>query len=117
MSAPPTAARAARWRRGIDDLRTGAAEVYMSTSIFRSYADKVDAYISGRPEYPAALLAELPQADYAIDLGAGTGIFTEFLALKAKRVLAVEPVAEMAQRIPVARISNIDVAIGSAEAI
>jgi hypothetical protein len=52
----------------------------MSSNAFQSYAEKVDAYVSGRPEYPAALLAELPTAEFAIDLGAGTGIFTEFLA-------------------------------------
>ena len=89
----------------------------MSSNAFQSYAEKVDAYASGRPEYPAALLAELPTAEFAIDLGAGTGIFTEFLALKAKKVLALEPVAKMAQRIPVDRVPNIEVAIGGAELI
>jgi SAM-dependent methyltransferase len=89
----------------------------MSSNAFQSYAEKVDAYVSGRPEYPAALLAELPAAEFAIDLGAGTGIFTEFLALKAKKVLALEPVAKMAQRIPVDRAPNIEVAIGGAELI
>lgn len=89
----------------------------MSTNVFESYAEKVDAYVSGRPEYPATMLGELPAAEFAIDLGAGTGIFSEFLALKAKRVLAVEPVAKMAQRIPVDRVPNIEVAIGGAEAI
>lgn len=89
----------------------------MSTTAFQSYAEKVDAYVSGRPGYPAAMLAEIPEASFAIDLGAGTGIFTEFLALKAKKVLAVEPVAKMAQRIPVDRVPNIEIAIGGAEAI
>lgn len=84
---------------------------------FKSYADKVDAYVTGRPEYPAALLAELPDADVAIDLGAGTGISSEFLALKAARVLAVEPVERMAARIPVDRVPNISVAVSGAEAI
>lgn len=89
----------------------------MSSNAFQSYAEKVDAFVAGRPGYPAALLAELPTAEFAIDLGAGTGIFTEFLALKAKRVLALEPVAAMAQRIPVDRVPNVEVAIGGAEAI
>jgi SAM-dependent methyltransferase len=89
----------------------------VSTNAFQSYAEKVDAYVSGRPEYPAALLAELPAAEFAIDLGAGTGIFTEFLALKAKKVLAVEPVAKMAQRIPVDRVPHIEIAIAGAETI
>ena len=89
----------------------------MSANAFQSYAEKVEAYVSGRPEYPAALLVELPEAKLAIDLGAGTGIFTEFLALRSAKVLALEPVAKMAQRIPVDRLPNIEVAIAGAEAI
>ncbi|MGE0698729.1 MAG: class I SAM-dependent methyltransferase [Hyphomicrobiaceae bacterium] len=89
----------------------------MKQSAFMSYAGKVDAYVAGRPEYPPALLSELPDVDFAIDLGAGTGISTEMLTLKAKRVLAVEPVAEMARKIPVDRLPAIQVAIASAEAI
>jgi ubiquinone/menaquinone biosynthesis C-methylase UbiE len=89
----------------------------MSRTAFQSYADKVDAYVAGRPEYPLAMLAELPNVAFAIDVGAGTGISTEFVSLKADKVLAVEPVEQMAMRIPIDRLSNVEVAIASAEAV
>ena len=89
----------------------------MSGTAFQSYASKVDAYITGRPGYPAAMLSELPDVAFAIDVGAGTGISTEFLSLKAQKVLAVEPVERMAKRIPVDRLTNVEVAIASAETI
>ncbi|MET0911859.1 MAG: methyltransferase domain-containing protein [Acidimicrobiales bacterium] len=81
-----------------------------------------DDYVAARPSYPSAvfdLLADElglgPETD-VLDLAAGTGKLTEDLVARGARVVAVEPVAAMRERL-VALLPDIDARDGTAEAL
>ena len=69
------------------------------------FAAKADSYVLGRPDYPPALDAwlrdelDLEPGKTVVDLGAGTGKFTRRLMTTGAAVIAVEPVAEMLQKL------------------
>jgi SAM-dependent methyltransferase len=87
----------------------------------KGFASSSDAYERGRPSYPREavdrLIHELGIAagSTVVELGAGTGKFTRLLPAGA-RVIAVEPVAAMRQKL-VDAAPNADVREGDAEAI
>ena len=81
------------------------------------FAKRVQDYIAGRPDYPAELLAALPPAETIVELGAGTGKFTQLLIGRAKRICAVEPVAEMAAHIAHPQGSGVEVIPARAEQV
>ncbi len=65
------------------------------------FSAKVADYVASRPDYPEALFDLLVQrcpptaASQVVDLGAGTGLFTQGLLARGYNVLAVEPNAAM----------------------
>ena len=62
----------------------------------RRFGDAADAYVAGRPEYPAELVEWLVQgASDVADVGAGTGKLTAALVRGGRTVTAVEPDAGM----------------------
>jgi SAM-dependent methyltransferase len=79
-----------------------------------SFGRVADAYERSRPEYPAAAVRWLlgPRRLRVLDLGAGTGKLTRRLVELGHDVVAVEPLAEMRERIAVAPALE-----GTAEAI
>lgn len=79
-------------------------------------------YARGRPDYPAQVTGwlrdrvELGPRKTAVDLGAGTGKFTRRLVATGARVVAVEPVAAMRQRLA-SELPGTEVLAGSATSI
>lgn len=88
----------------------------MTISAIEAFGRRSAEYVSGRPEYPDALLGDLPPADVIVELGAGTGKLTALLARSgASRIIAIEPQPAMASHIPAA--ANVEIVIGTAEQI
>ncbi len=69
------------------------------TPLTQLFSTKVADYQAARPDYPAALFdwlaQQLPACRRVLDLGAGTGLFTQSLLARGWEVLAVEPDAAM----------------------
>jgi SAM-dependent methyltransferase len=93
----------------------------MNTNADR-FTGKADSYASARPGYPDAAVAYIlsiarPNAVFA-DIGAGTGKMTEPLARRGAYVYAVEPNADMRQRLTLnmAPFKHAAVVDGTAEA-
>jgi SAM-dependent methyltransferase len=69
------------------------------------YSAAAELYAAARPSFPPAavdwLTSELglQSGDQVVELGAGTGKFTSLLVERGLRVVAVEPVAEMRERL------------------
>lgn len=88
----------------------------------QGYAGASAQYERGRPDYPATvgewLKAELGLApgQAVLDLGAGTGKFTQLLLQTGAAVSAVEPVDAMRERLA-AKLPKASVLAGTAEAI
>ncbi len=80
------------------------------------FTGKADFYEKFRPSYPDALidfLYENAQCDTVADIGAGTGKFTRCLLKRSWKVIAVEPNADMRERL--SGINGISVVNASAE--
>src|SRR6185312_16252607 len=71
----------------------------------KGFGAATDAYVRGRPDFPAAALEWLRNdlglrpGRTVVDLGAGTGKFTRLLLQTGSQVIAVEPVAAMRERL------------------
>lgn len=94
--------------------------VHVSAST--GYRAAADTYARGRPDYPMALDAWLRDALHlgpgrtVLDLGAGTGKFTRLLANTGARVIAVEPVEAMRNKLA-SDLPEVSVRDGAAESI
>ncbi len=106
--------------RAVPDVPTGSAPVHASAA--RGYAVAAETYAQGRPAYPDAAAAWLTEivglapGRTVLELGAGGGKFTLRLAATGARVLALEPVAEMRQRLARA-LPDVVALAGTAQAV
>ena len=88
----------------------------------QGFSAGADAYDRGRPSYPAAAVEHvvavlgIGAGRRVLDLGAGTGKFTELLVPTGASVVAVEPVAEMRAKLAAA-LPDIEVVDGTGEAL
>lgn len=85
------------WHSRVHTLTSSVGEVHPAAN--EGYGRAAEAYARARPSYPDAsvdwLLAELRGPSRVVEVGAGTGTFTEQLVERGVSVVAVEPVAAM----------------------
>lgn len=82
---------------------------------FEGIGEEYDRYRPGFPDAAAEAIVR-GRVSTALDLGAGTGKFTELLLERADRVIAVEPSAAMLDVLR-AKLPTVETLIGGAEAI
>ena len=88
------------------------------------FSDRVEAYLAGRPRYPAAIVdhlaacGALPARGVVADIGVGTGLSAEPFLAAGHRVIGVEPNAPMraAGAEFLARFPNYEFRDGTADA-
>ena len=90
----------------------------LNDEIATSFGNVAESYDSVRPAPPAAAMDWLvpPGCEVAVDLAAGTGLFTRALLGRAARVIAVEPDARMREVLS-RRSPEVDVCAGYGEAM
>ncbi|PFG31737.1 class I SAM-dependent methyltransferase [Paramicrobacterium agarici] len=83
-----------------------------------SFGHVAESYQAARPTYPDAAIDWLvpERTRRVLDLGAGTGKFTESLVARGLDVIAVEPSVEMLQKLA-ERLPTVDARQGTAESI
>src|SRR6185436_18588183 len=88
----------------------------------KGYQSSSDSYERGRPEYPDEAVRFLIDqlsgraGTTLVDLGAGTGKFTKLIVGRGARILAVEPVAAMREKLS-SMLPAVEVLAGTAESI
>lgn len=96
------------------------------TAAKQGFEKGADAYVRGRPSYPLDAVKYITSlvgnSGVTVDLGAGTGKFTELLALSTTaNIIAVEPVEAMRKQIEVIadkqNLANVKSVEGTAENI
>ena len=103
-----------------DDLPMTTPAVHHSA--LQGFSQASERYAKGRPDYPDELLGWLQQDVGAtvgarvVDIGAGTGKFTQLLVRTGADVTAVEPVREMGARLS-AILAQVRVLEGTAESL
>jgi len=88
----------------------------------KGYTSRAGTYARGRPDYPPEILQWLRQrlrlesGKSVVDLGAGTGKFTNYLVKTGAHVIAVEPVPQMREQLA-GLLPDVEVREGTATAI